>query len=261
MINQCNIKDITIGIGQPKVCVSVTGINDNEMLAQLDKILLNESYNKDVDVIEFRADYYTDIEDTGKLINLLGKFNEKLSKKILLFTIRSGFEGGENKSLNYEDITRINLEIIKSKAVDMVDVELFSGEELVKSQISAAKASAVKIIMSNHDFDTTPEKSIIIDRLKIMQEYGADIAKIAVMPNNHKHVLDLIEATYEMYNEYAKVPLVTISMGAKGAITRTIGQMYGNAMTFAALEGGSAPGQIPISKLSRMLEVIDDCLN
>lgn len=258
MANICNIKDITIGSGKPKICVSITGLNDEEMNGQLDRILLNEEYNKAVDVIEFRADFYNNIEDTESLINLLGKLQKKLSEKILLFTIRSHMEGGENAKLDYRAIADINISVANSKTVDMIDVEMFSGDALVKEQLEAAKNNGVKVIMSNHDFKTTPETSEMVSRLVRMQELGADIAKIAVMPNNSKHVINLIEATYEMANEYAKVPLVTISMSGLGAITRSMGQLYGNAMTFAALDGGSAPGQIPICKLKAILDIVDE---
>ncbi|MDD6400592.1 MAG: type I 3-dehydroquinate dehydratase [Lachnospiraceae bacterium] len=260
MNNICNIKNVAIGEGKPKICVSVTGADDLEMLNQLDKILLHKDSDF-VDVIEFRADFYRDINDSSKLNSLLGKFLSKLSKKVFLFTIRSSMEGGENNTLSYEDITRINLSVITNKLADMVDVEMFSGEELVKNQIEAARANGIKIIMSNHDFDKTPDKEEIVKRLTNMQLLGADIAKIAVMPQKTEDVFSLLQATMEMKDKETKTPLVTISMGKLGNISRVLGEVTGSAMTFAALEGGSAPGQMPISKVGEMLKVIDECYN
>ena len=64
-----------------------------------------------------------------------------------------------------------------------------------------------------------------------------------------------------MKDKETKTPLVTISMGKLGNISRVLGEVTGSAMTFAALEGGSAPGQMPISKVGEMLKVIDECYN
>ena len=71
--------------------------------------------------------------------------------------------------------------MIEKAMADMVDIELFSGAEQAEEMIGIAKEKGVKIIMSNHDFQTTPDASTIVDRLRSMQDLGADVAKIAVM--------------------------------------------------------------------------------
>ena len=57
--------------------------------------------------------------------------------------------------------------------------------------IDAIHASGAKVIASNHDFDKTPAKSDLIYRLRKMQDMGADIPKMAVMPQTKKDVLTL----------------------------------------------------------------------
>ena len=56
----------------------------------------------------------------------------------------------------------------------------------------------IYIIMSNHDFDKTPATSELERRLTLMKIFGADIAKIAVMPNSARDVLNLLLATDNM---------------------------------------------------------------
>ena len=56
-----------------------------------------------------------------------------------------------------------------------------------------------------------------------MQELGADIPKIAVMPRNKKDVLTLLAATEEMSSEYADRPIITMSMAETGVISRLCG--------------------------------------
>ena len=76
----------------------------------------------------------------------------------------------------------LNKKAAATGLVDLVDVEAFTGDEVVKDIIEGAHAHDVKVVASNHDFDTTPDKDDIVGRLVKMQELGADIPKIAVMP-------------------------------------------------------------------------------
>ena len=93
-----------------------------------------------------------------------------------------------------------------------------------------------------------------------MQDMGADIPKIAVMPQNKADVLTLLAATEEMYRCYADRPLITMSMSATGVITRLCGEVFGSAMTFGAVGQVSAPGQIPVEKLNSALEIIHNAI-
>ena len=72
--------------------------------------------------------------------------------------------------------------VILTKAIDLIDVELFSSH--VNEIVETAKANDIYVVMSNHDFEKTPAKEEIIWRLRKMQELGAHIPKIAVMPKN-----------------------------------------------------------------------------
>jgi len=86
-----------------------------------------------------------------------------------------------------------------------------------------------------------------------MQDMGADIAKIAVMPNSTTDVLTLLIATAEMFERYADRPLITISMSPRGVITRLTGELFGSAATFGSVDKTSAPGQIPVTELAALL--------
>ena len=103
---------------------------------------------------------------------------------------------------------------------------------------------------------TSLQKEEIIERLIKMQEADADIAKIAVMPESKKDVLTLLSATEEMVSQYADRPIVTMSMKGTGAISRISGEIFGSAITFGSLEKASAPGQVELSQLKTVLEII-----
>ena len=94
--------------------------------------------------------------------------------------------------------------------VDIIDVELFTGEKEVKEILDYAHKHNVYVIMSNHDFKKTLTYEQIIDRLCNMQEYDADICKIALMPQNKEDVLTLLKATKDMTEKYADRPIVSM---------------------------------------------------
>jgi 3-dehydroquinate dehydratase (EC 4.2.1.10) len=114
----------------------------------------------------------------------------------------------------------------------------------------------VKVIMSSHDFHNTPPAEEIVRRLRKMQQLGADIPKIALMPQNKTDVLTLLTATLEMHEHYADRPLITMSMAKTGVISRLAGEVFGSAATFGAVKKASAPGQISVSDLRIALTIL-----
>ncbi len=93
-----------------------------------------------------------------------------------------------------------------------------------------------------------------------MQELGADIPKIAVMPQNKKDVLTLLSATEEMAEEHADRPIITMSMSGTGVISRLCGEVFGSALTFGAVGKVSAPGQMGIEDLTTVLGLLHKSL-
>ena len=133
-------------------------------------------------------------------------------------------------------------------------------DEIVKKIIEGAHAAGVKVVASNHDFFKTPDKDDIVGRLRKMQDLGADIPKIAVMPQNKKDVLTLLAATEEMANEYADRPIITMSMAGTGVISRLAGEVFGSALTFGAAAKASAPGQMGVQDLKQVLTLLHGAL-
>jgi 3-dehydroquinate dehydratase-1 len=252
------IKDIVIGDGAPKICVPLVGRNEAELEEQLDKILAVRKMDKGIGIVEFRGDFFEGLNDENRLCRILKAFQSKLSGIILLFTIRSESEGGERLSFSSPGVNDINEFVIKNRLADMVDVELMSGDDRVKALCDMAKENGVHIIMSNHDFASTPPKEEIVQRLEKMKLMGADIAKIAVMPKNVRELLTLLDATLIMQERDFDIPVVTMAMGRIGALSRVTGEIFGSAITFASVEKASAPGQIPYDIMAKTLETVSD---
>jgi 3-dehydroquinate dehydratase-1 len=94
-----------------------------------------------------------------------------------------------------------------------------------------------------------------------MQDLGADIPKIAVMPKCKLDVLELLEATVIMSEKYADRPIITMSMSGTGVITRLAGEVFGSALTFGAAKKASAPGQIGVEDLYSALQLLHSSMN
>lgn len=173
----------------------------------------------------------------------------------LLFTFRSKKEGGETE-ISDEAYFELNRQAAISGLADLIDIELFNDEAHIRAVIDVAHGAGVKVIMSNHDFHKTPAQEDIIYRLRRMQELGADLPKIAVMPQTPQDVLTLLSATLTMKEKYATRPIITMSMAKMGGVSRVTGRLFGSAMTFGTVGQASAPGQIAIKELREMMDIL-----
>jgi len=251
-MNTVKVRNIEIGAGIPKICVPIVGVTREEILAAAENIKSTKA-----DVVEWRVDWYEDIFDFVKTEATMQALREVIGEMPILFTFRTSKEGGE-KEIETETYVELNQNAAKTGLIDLVDVEAFTGDEAVKAVVETAHANGVKVIASNHDFHKTPAKEEIVFRLRKMQDLGADIPKIAVMPQNKKDVLTLLAATEEMASEYR--PIITMSMSGTGVISRLCGEVFGSALTFGAVGKVSAPGQMGIEDLTTVLGLLHKSL-
>lgn len=249
-MNTIKVRDIEIGAGAPKIIVPIVGVTKED--------ILNEAKTFDsipVDVVEWRVDWFEHVFEFDKVEDVLKDLRNVLGNIPLLLTFRTKKEGGE-KAIDTKDYKELNLRAAKTGYVDFIDVEIFTGDDVVREIIDGAHAAGVKVIASNHDFFKTPAKSDIIYRLRKMQDMGADIPKIAVMPQSKRDVLTLLCATEEMVTDYADRPIITMSMAGTGVISRLCGEVFGSSMTFGAAKKASAPGQMGVNDLNTVLDLL-----
>lgn len=253
-MNPVVVRNIKIGEGIPKICVPIVGVTKEE--------IIKEAKTFDaipVDVVEWRVDWFEHVFETDKVKEVLAELREALKEIPILFTFRTFKEGGE-RAIEPEAYKKLNIAAAESGCVDLVDVEAFTGDEVVKEIIEAVHQHGVKVVASNHDFDKTPAKDDIVGRLCKMQELGADIPKIAVMPKSKEDVLTLLAATEEMNRKHADRPIITMSMAGTGVISRLCGEVFGSALTFGAAKKASAPGQMGVEDLAQVLSLLHKSL-
>lgn len=230
-----------------KICVSLTAIDRESLVAQA-KLIADST----VDVVEWRVDYYNERDDFDKVIDVLPALKEELGEKQLLFTFRTLEEGGEAE-ISLPRYQELCLMVAQSKQVDLIDIELARVEYLGRQFIQNIKKEDVKVILSNHDFEKTPDDATLIFRIGVMHQFGADIGKIAAMPQTLQDVLRMMGLVTKARGFY-QLPLAIISMGDLGKISRISAGVTGSVLTFGAIGEVSAPGQIPVTELTQMIK-------
>ncbi|MCB2355718.1 type I 3-dehydroquinate dehydratase [Clostridium estertheticum] len=244
------VKDVTIGEGLPKICVPMVGETIPELVVEANFLM-----GLDLDLVEWRVDFFKEVENVDKVKQALQEIRKVLVNKPIVFTFRSAKEGGQ-KEVSTSFYLKLNKLIAQTKLVEVIDVELFNDEEDVKKLVEAAHAVGVVVIISNHDFNKTPSKEEIISRLCKAQELGGDLPKIAVMPTCAEDVITLLDATRIMNEQYADGPIITMSMAGKGIISRLSGELFGSSLTFGAAKKVSAPGQISVVDLRKTIQLL-----
>ena len=244
------VKNLVIGEGAPKIIVSLMG--KDIATVKSEALAYREA---DFDILEWRVDHFTEVSSVDAVLEAARVIREVMADKPLLFTFRSKKEGGETE-ISDEAYFELNRQAAVSGLTDVIDIELFNDEAQIRSLVNDAHAAGVKVIMSNHDFHKTPAQEDIIYRLRRMQDLGADLPKIAVMPQSPQDVLTLLAATLTMKEKYATRPLITMSMGKSGGVSRVTGRLFGSAMTFGTVGQASAPGQIAIAKLREVMDIL-----
>lgn len=247
------INDVEFGTGIPKICVPIVEKDEKSILEEALRIS-----QVSCEVVEWRIDFFDEVFDFERIIEVLKKLKETMGpRKVLLVTFRTKEEGGQ-KDITPE-LYQVMLEkVIESKYADVVDVELFIGDEIFDRLVQKSRDNGCHIIASNHDFNKTPSCEEIVSRLVKMKDKGADISKIAVMPECMEDVTTLLKATAIMKDRHKDVTVVTMSMGSMGMISRVTGEFFGSAMTFGIIDKPSAPGQVEIVKLQEVMKNISE---
>ena len=207
------------------------------------------------DIIEWRVDYFNDVCDIKKVKQALKALRNIIKDIPVIFTFRSSLEGGFKKvddKIRYEIIKQV----ICTEEVDVVDIELISGKDNINEIKLVADKHNVPLILSFHNFTETPSTEFMLDKMRQQVSSGANIVKIAVMSKNEEDVLNLLSATLKARREMHSIPLITMSMGKLGVISRIAGGIFGSDLTFGSAGKTSAPGQIPISELRTNMNTI-----
>jgi len=238
----------------PAICAPLVGRTRERLLAEVAVVAA-----KRPDILEWRVDFFDGIGDTAQVMDVLAGIKQAARGIPILFTRRSMREGGERIALSEGEVVALYGAVCASGDVDLVDFEMGNLPTDVLAVREMSRARDIKLILSFHDFQRTPPAEALEQRFAQAASLGADIAKVAVMPQGMDDVLTLLSATVRASKEL-DIPLVSMSMGRFGAVTRMCGWAFGSAMTFAVGEASSAPGQMAIEDVEAALALLQKAI-
>lgn len=271
------VKDIELGCGRPKICVPVTAHNTDELKASLAAMK-----DAEFDLIEWRADKYDVFDDrslktsedglwkngqsVGEAVIRRNFDGDKLEEaaaliraafpdKPVIFTVRTSRDM-EDFAISDVDYTAVNTFAADNKLGDIIDIEYSRGSEVMQEMADVIHAAGLKFIASRHIAKSTPDTEAMTEQLMEMQKTDADIVKLAVMPQSPEDVLKLMSATLYVNEHGSGTPIISMSMGRLGAVSRISGSLTGSCLTFGTVGAASAPGQIECGSLRQILDVL-----
>jgi 3-dehydroquinate dehydratase-1 len=221
------VKNMTLG-RTPRV----VGIIDRPMpVSRLKKFI-----EGGVDIFEIRADLFD--KPIDKVVAYINTVKESI-RAPLIGTIR---ETDCNRAVRSDWLISL------SRHVDIIDVEL--GTPRWRDVVDAADDSSTIIMVSEHDFNATPEMPGLKNIVKRSLKQGAKIVKIATMAKSASDVTRLMRFTEE-----CDVPVVTMAMGGVGRISRVVAPLFGSLFVYGYLRKPVVPGQLPALEVAKAMKL------
>lgn len=201
---------------------------------------------QDADIIEWRADFLP----KEAILQVAPAIFEKFAGRELVFTLRTRAEGGQIE-LSSEEYVQMIKEVAQLYQPDYIDFEYFNYKDVFDQMLDFPN-----LVLSYHNFQETPEN--LMEILSELTSLNPKVVKIAVMANTEQDVLDLMNFTRGFKTLNPEQEYVTISMGKVGKVSRITSDVTGSSWTFASLGEASAPGQISLSSMTKIREILNE---
>ena len=240
-------------IGNGTLPIVITPLVGKTQAAILDEVAA--IIPKTPDLLEWRIDFFAAIGDVAAVIATAQAIRQAAGGIPVLLTRRNVSEGGTPIAIAEAQVVAMYVAVCQARCVELIDYELSNAPADLKTLRDVSKANGVTMIMSYHNFQQTPDAATLDAKFAAAEKLGADVAKVAVTPQNEQDVLALLAAT-DRARQTIAIPLISMSMGGVGSLSRIMGWVYGSAATFAVGKSSSAPGQIAIEELRAVLAVV-----
>lgn len=196
----------------------------------------------DADIIEIWLDQITDLH----LFKII-----KDKPKPLLFVNKSARERGKFSGSEQSRVGLLKQAI--ELGADYIDIGVDTNEALIEDLLKINRDRA-KIIISYHNFISTPEEKELFDVAKKAYKLKADIVKIATTAVNYQDNLKVFSTVDYFVSQ--KKNIIGLCMGDRGKISRVVAPLIGSYLTYAALseKETSAPGQLTVGELKGIWE-------
>ena len=223
-----------------KLVVSIMPRNIEEVQA------IDVTRYQDADIIEWRADFLA----KEAILQVAPAVFEKFAGRELLFTLRTRSEGGEI-DLSSEEYVQIIKDVTQLYQPDYLDFEYYTHKDVFDQMLDFPN-----LVLSYHNFQETPDNMMEI--LSELTSLTPKVVKVSVMAHTEQDVLDLMNYTRGFKTLNPEQDYVTISMGKIGKVSRITSDVTGSSWSFASLDEASAPGQISLSSMKKIREILNE---
>ena len=200
----------------------------------------------DADIIGWRADFLP----KEAILQVAPAIFEKFAGRELLFTLRTRAEGGEI-DLDSAEYVQIIKDVAQLYQPEYIDFEYFSHKDVFEEMLDFPN-----LVLSYHNFQETPDNMMEI--LSELTSLTPKVVKVSVMAHTEQDVLDLMNFTRGFKTLNPEQEYVTISMGKVGKVSRITSDVTGSSWSFASLDEASAPGQISLSSMKKIREILNE---
>ena len=200
----------------------------------------------DADIIEWRADFLP----KEAILQVAPAIFEKFAGRELLFTLRTRAEGGEI-DLDSAEYVQIIKDVAQLYQPEYIDFEYFGHKDVFEQMLDFPN-----LVLSYHNFQETPDNMMEI--LSELTSLTPKVVKVSVMAHTAQDVLDLMNFTRGFKTLNPEQEYVTISMGKVGKVSRITSDVTGSSWSFASLDAASAPGQISLSNMVKIREILNE---
>lgn len=239
-----------LGGETPILGTPLVGRTRESVLAEAQRVVAGRP-----DLVEWRVDHFDAIADTGEVLDTARALRALVGKLPLVFTCRWAEEGGEAVAIDEDAVVTLYEAAAASRVFDLMDYELYRGVARVQRVRAVTREHKLQLILSYHNFSYTPPVDYLVQQFLEAERAGADVAMVSVMPRDRADVLALLMAT-DRADLKTRIPLISMSMGPLGSVSRMIGGLFGSALTYGVGESASAPGQIPLSDLVVVFDIM-----
>ena len=192
------------------------------------------------DVVEVRLDHLLAAGcEADFLVSALSR-----RRHPVLLTLRSHLEGGAVRMTNAQ---RAALVVELLPLVEAIDWE-HAARGAATALFRSARRRKVAIVLSSHEFQSTPPEPVLLRRLAAMTKTRPAIVKLAARTDDPDALLRLLKI---QSGHTAAIPLALMGMGEHAAASRQLLPLLGARLVYGYLDAPSAPGQPHVRDLVR----------
>jgi len=198
---------------------------------------------KKIGWVELRVDKFLKNFSESHLLEWIKEI-KKLTNKKIIGTIR-WYKEQANPKFYISEEKRITIYKKIIPFVDYIDVEVKS--KIAPSIINYARIKNKKIILSYHNFITTPNPNELEKLYLKSKKLNCDIFKIATKVNDFNDILTLLNFIHKKKNKVIAIP-----MGVS-IFERLVFVFWGSFLTYVSIKEKTAPGQPSYQQIIKLL--------